>query len=273
MANKKRKRPRNRPRAAAPSPHGSRPDAAPATERSGPARGEPSPARGGANPARRERKEEARAARERARKQVARRNATRRAVVLIVISAVALGAFYLLNRAASPGSLTDEVAALAADVGCSDVTLPADHAPGGQHLAEDESANYTQRPATSGFHAPSTLGTEQKVFTEAVREENAVHTLEHGGVLLYYRTEGEGAVGQDVIDRLAALAETKTAVFVSPHANLEEGDSLAFAAWNTLMTCPAGVSADDAATIAQGFSEAFECTSRAPEANISSECN
>jgi len=253
MANKKRKRPHQRP-----------PRPAEATQ---PDRPQPQPH--GTNAERRERKQQAREARERARKQAARRGAIRRATVFLAIGATAFGAFYLLNRAASPGSLTEQVSTLADERGCTPVDTPADEAPGGQHLNPGESANYGDRPATSGRHDPSTLGTSTKVFDEPVREENAVHTLEHGGILLYHRNDG--SVPQETIDGLAGIARAERPVFVSPHANLEEGDGLAFAAWNTLMTCPSDVPAGDAVTIAEGFVEAFACTSRAPESGTSNE--
>ncbi len=250
--NKKRKRPHQRPAQQAEGTQSERPAVS-----------------HGTNAERRERKQQAREARERARKQAARRDAFRRAAVFLVVGLIALGAFWLLNRAASPGSLTDDVAALAADRGCSEVDTPADDAPGGQHLAAGESANYTDRPATSGAHDPSTLGTDTKVFDDPVREENAVHSLEHGGVILYHR--GDGSVPQETIDGLAGIANAERPVFSSPHANLEDGDGLAFTAWNTLMTCPADVPAADAVTIANGFVDAFACTSRAPEAGTSNE--
>jgi hypothetical protein len=249
MANKKRKRPHPRPHRPADEAQPGRAD--------------------GGNVERRERKQQAREARERARKQAARRAAVRRAAVFLVVGVVALGAFWALNRAASPGSLTDEVAALAERRGCSSVDTPADSAPGGQHLDPGESANYADRPATSGPHDPSTLGTDTKAFDEPVREENAVHSLEHGGVVLYHRDDG--SVPQETIEGLAGIATAERPVFASPHANLEDGAGFAFTAWNTLMTCPSDVPAADAVTIANGFVDAFACTSRAPEAGTSDE--
>jgi Protein of unknown function (DUF3105) len=251
MANKKRKRHPQRPQPA----EGARSD-------------RPAPPHG-ANAERRERKQQAREARERARKQAARRAATRRAAVFLGVGVLALAGVWALNRAASPGSLTDEVSALAQRLGCTPVDTPADEAPGGLHLDPGASANYADRPATSGEHDPSTLGTDTKVFEEPVREEQAVHSMEHGGVVLYYRNDG--SVPQETIDGLAGIAQAERPVFVAPHANLEDGDGLAYAAWNTLMTCPGEVPSADAVTIANGFVDAFSCTSRAPEAGVSDE--
>jgi hypothetical protein len=93
--------------------------------------------------------------------------------------------------------------------------------------------------------------------------------MEHGGVVLYYRNDG--SVPQETVDSLTEIARQDRPVFLSPHANLEDGDGLAFTAWDTLMSCPADVPPDDAVTIAESFVEAFACTSRAPEASTSNE--
>jgi hypothetical protein len=44
------------------------------------------------------------------------------------------------------------------------------------------------------------------------------------------------------------------------------------AAWNKLQTCPATTTASQAATIANGFIDAFLCTSNAPEGNLGEGC-
>jgi hypothetical protein len=256
MANKKRRRPRNRPSAGG----------------AGPQAAQTAPSRGGANADRRERKQQAREARERARKQQARRRSVRRGVSLLAVGAIAFVAVLALNRAASPGSLSPEVQELASSLGCTEVRTPANNPPANQHLDPGQDANYTERPATSGFHDLSTLGTDTKVFDQPVREERAVHTLEHGGVLLYYRADGPGAVDQDVIEGLASIAEQRKAVFVAPYPDFEDGTSLAMTAWNTVMTCPGDVDGEDAVTIAEDFAQSFECTSRAPESGVSAEC-
>jgi len=52
---------------------------------------------------------------------------------------------------------------------------------------------------------------------------------------------------------------------MAPYPQLDEGTSLALAAWNTLWECPAAVTAGQAVTIASGFAEAYRGTSNAPE--------
>jgi hypothetical protein len=225
---------------------------------------------GGANIARRERKDEARRARERARKQAARRARTRRGVSLLVAGGVGLGLVWFINRAAPPDQLSARSQAAVTAAGCSGPieVLPSDP-PGGQHLGAGESPSYTQTPATSGVHAPGSLPTDPNVFTEPVDETLAVHFMEHSGIVLYYR---QGSVPQEVVDRLATVANQERNTLLAPYPDLPEGQDLAFTTWNRLLTCPEGVSADDAGLIARGFADAYVCTSVGPEPNASPEC-
>ena len=211
----------------------------------------------------------ARQERERARKAIARRSAIRRALTIAgVVAVLAIGA-YLIFRVSSPGSVSAQALEVGRAAGCGDVLVPLDDAPGGQHLASGESAGYAEHPATSGPHDPAPLPPDPAVHTDPIREENAVHNLEHGYVILYYRADGPEALGQDVVDRLAQVAEGQDKVLLAPYPDLEKGTSLAIIAWNKLWECPADVSPNDAATMANSFIEAYRGTSNAPEGNVS----
>lgn len=215
--------------------------------------------------ARAERKELARRERELARKRFARRRTIRRGVTIAAsIAVIAVGA-YLIFRVSSPGSVSAEALQIGRVAGCSDVTSPVGSAPGGQHLDSGQPAGYAEQPATSGPHDPAPLPSEPAVYTEPVREENAVHNLEHGYVLLYYRADGPQALPEPVVTRLASIAEQQDKVLLAPYPDLDEGTSLAIAAWNKLWLCPATVSAGDAAAMANSFIEAYRGTSNAPE--------
>jgi hypothetical protein len=210
----------------------------------------------------------ARQERERARKAVARRGAIRRALTIAgVVTVLAVGA-YLIFNVSSPGAISAQALEVAAAAGCGDVLTPAADAPGGNHLASGESAGYTEHPATSGPHDPAPLPSEPAVHTAPIREENAVHNLEHGYVIIYYRADGPQALGEDVVARLAQVAEREDKVLLAPHPDLEEGTSFAITAWNKLWECPADVSPDDAAVMANAFIEAYRGTSNAPEGNV-----
>jgi Protein of unknown function (DUF3105) len=228
--------------------------------------------RGGVNEARRERKERARQAREAERKRIARRSALRRALTITTVGLVAIGVFWWLNRAAAPRPIPRAAVQAATDAGCSDVQTPLASAPGNQHLQPGQSYTYDRQPATSGWHDPSPLPLDPKIYDSPINETNAVHNLEHAGVIVYYRAGGAGALPQDDVDRLKRVVSRSTNVLMAPYPDLPDGQALALTAWNKLQTCPPAVTAPQAATIAGGFIEAFACTSNAPEPKASGVC-
>jgi len=265
MAKKKRK-PRNRQTASRPSP----PAGATGVETT------PRGARGqgGADPARRARKQAAAAARRAARKRQTRVSFARRTVTISTVSIVAFATLYFLERAASPRPIPAAAVAAAVAAKCSTVVEPSSNPTGG-HLSPGQAYTYSQHPATSGLHDPSSLDTSTgytEVYTEPVPETQAVHFLEHSGVLIYYRNDGPDALAKDVVDALATVAHVQRNTIMAPYPNLPAGTSLALAAWNHLQTCPATVTAAQASTIANGFAYAFACTSVAPEPKNSDDC-
>jgi hypothetical protein len=258
---KKRRKPRNRP----PNPQAPRSSGTTTEERpAGTSGGRPAPIH-----PRAERKELARQERDRARRQVARSRTIRRVVTVAVTAGVIAIGFFLIFRVSAPGEVSAAALEVGRQAGCTDVQTPAASAPGGQHLQAGEDATYEEFPASSGLHDQAPLPGSPDVYTQPVREEAAVHNLEHGFVMLYYRADGEQALADDVVDRLAQIAESEGKVILAPHAQLDEGTSFAMVAWNKLWECPAGVSAEDAATMATSFIEAYRGTSNAPEGNVS----
>ncbi len=196
----------------------------------------------------------------------------RRAAVFTVVAVVSVGVLYFLQRAASPRPVPAAAASAASAAGCSAVQTPASDAPGGQHLASGESHTYDQDPPTSGVHDPSPLPIPPRVYTSPISQTNAVHNLEHGGVIIYYRQSGDGALPQPIVDRMTSIANDSHNTIVAPYDPLPDGTALAIAAWNRLQTCPATVTGPQATTIAKGFIEAFLCTSNAPEGNLGEGC-
>lgn len=222
---------------------------------------------------RRERKEALRRAREAEARKAARRGVLRRVAVFGVAGALGFAALTLMNRAGAPQPLSAEASAAAADAGCApEVRSPSADAPGGLHLEPGQDPGYEESPATSGYHAGASLPEGVRVPAGPVDETLAVHTLEHGSVIVYYRPPGDGGVSQEVLDRLGPLVESNPATYLIPYPDLEDGSELAFTAWNKVLTCPATVTAEQAATVAQGFVDSFACTSNAPEGKLGDGC-
>lgn len=251
MANKRKRKPRRPPTPAAGPAPASRP---------------------GANPERRDRKELARQAREAARKRAQRSARIRRLTTFAVIGALGVGVVYFLQRAASPRPVPRAAIDAAVAANCSKVQTPDTGTPDRSHLDPGASYAYTQHPATSGPHDPSPLGIPPRVYPAPVSETRAVHNLEHGAVIIYYRSTGDGALSAAKIDRMTAIANDSHNTILAPYDLLPDGTALAFAAWNKLQTCPASVSGPQATTIAKGFQYAFLCTANAPEGNNGEGC-
>lgn len=221
--------------------------------------------------ARRERKEAARARREREAKIAMRRSALRRAMIGGVAGVlVFVGFTWFTNRAPAATALSQMTIDAALAAGCDDLATPDPGTPSREHLDPGASYSYAEQPATSGPHDPSPLPDQPRVYDAQAmagyHETQAVHSLEHGSVIMYYRPSSDpGGLPTDVVDRLAPVAQTSPASYLIPYPNLPEGKALAFTAWNKLLTCPAGITADQADTVARGFIQSFACTSNAPE--------
>ena len=260
---KKKKRPRQRPPSAPQTP-------VEGTSR-GPARAATSggAGRGGANLERRERKEEARRLREAERRRARRAASFRRTFTSIGIAAAVVAAITLFRSFGGPNDIPANAVRAAEEAGCTEVDQPASSAPSGQHLQPGQDPGYTDTPATSGFHDPSPLPDEPKVYDTQPPEINAVHSLEHGAVFVYYLPEADGGISQELVDRLAQIAEGSNATFVAPYPTLTAETALTLTAWNRRQSCPVGapLTPETAATIVNGFVTAFECTGNAPESS------
>jgi Protein of unknown function (DUF3105) len=229
----------------------------------------------GSDEARRERKQVAREARAAARKRAARDAFVRRAAVFSVVALVGVGTFYFLTKADGPREISQAAKDAAVAAGCSEVTQPAGgNAAAGVHVDEGVPIEYTQKPATSGEHyGGQVLPSTPDSYDEPIQSEPpVVHFLEHSGIMLYYRASGDGAASPEVVDALNAVAGDRRMTVAAPYEGLPADTAVALAAWDQLQTCPQAITAAQATTIAQGFSDAFSCSSNAPEPTVGEEC-
>ncbi len=145
--------------------------------------------------------------------------------VLIVLVALALWGSGILNSAAPP----PPVAASAGSVTCSAVqtfpTLSRDHIEPNQSHPP-----YSSNPPTSGWHwaNPQDWG----IYTTPQVQEQLVHNLEHGGIILQYNNLSAGEVKQltDLVNR-----DNHHMIF-APYPGLTDA-KVALTAWDHLQTC------------------------------------
>ena len=73
------------------------------------------------------------------------------------------------------------------------------------HTPECTLGGYNSRPPTSGCHSPAQAA--YGIHEEPVPHELQLHNLEHGGVVIQYRTSGALGVDEDLIYNLTDLVE------------------------------------------------------------------
>lgn len=131
--------------------------------------------------------------------------------VVFVAGFVALVVFDARQKAASspPGEVQN------VDVG-----------PAGQHTEGD--VDYAQTPPAGGEHNP--VWQNAGYYPEPIRDENAVHTLEHGAVWIAYRPD----LPQGQVDQLREIAQSESCVLVSPYPDLDA--PIVASAWGKQMT-------------------------------------
>ncbi|GAC1654851.1 MAG: hypothetical protein NVS9B1_06760 [Candidatus Dormibacteraceae bacterium] len=125
--------------------------------------------------------------------------------------------------------------------------------------------DYADHPATSGPHFPVPLPPQPAVYTAPWPESRAVHNLEHGYVLVYYRAAGTAALPEPVVAALAAAVPGQRKVLMAPYADLPAGKALAFAAWDVLQLCSSEVTVDEARAKLTAFVGAHRESPVAPE--------
>ncbi len=179
---------------------------------------------------------------------------------------VAVLGWLLFLRAAAPGAISGAALDAATAAGCDDLERPVIAEPSRSHLEAGAGFDYPDRPPAAGPHDPNPLPPDPHVHGEPVSETRAVHNLEHAYVLIWYRPPSDGGLSGETIDALQTVARDEDRVIMAPYPDLPEGRALALVAWNTRWLCPAGLSPQQATTMARSFVQAYRGTTNAPEA-------
>jgi hypothetical protein len=231
------------------------------------AREAPAPA---AAPPKRPHKEEARRAKELAYRSMRRRALIRRGLVWGgVAAAIAAAVVYFTSRAQESEELRGRAAQVAEAAGCSDIEPQPDQ---GRTHQDTGPITYQQEIPTSGTHRGAPLPPDEHVYETPADVTQAVHNLEHGYVVIWYRADGERALPTDVVDALAEFAEGTAKTILSPKPDLPEGTDLAFTAWNRLQECPSQngegqpLTPDQSVTLARAFSDTARTEAPEPRA-------
>jgi Protein of unknown function (DUF3105) len=86
----------------------------------------------------------------------------------------------------------------------------------------DDPVTYEVLPPVGGAHSPVWLNCNGAVYPQPVRNENAVHSLEHGAVWITYRPD----LPADQVTALADRVQGQEKLFMSPFPELDAPISL-----------------------------------------------
>ena len=120
----------------------------------------------------------------------------------------------------------------------------------GEHTSTN--VDYEQTPSVGGAHDP--VWQNCGFYGQPVREENAVHSLEHGAVWIAYSPD----LPQDQVTELQNLAQSQTYILASPYPDLES--PVVASAWGKQVALD---SADDPDL--QSFIKAYRLGPQTPE--------
>ena len=113
---------------------------------------------------------------------------------------------------------------------------------------------YEQTPPVGGDH--SGVWQNQGFYEEPVRDENAVHTLEHGAVWIAYAPD----LPEEGKDRIRELVEGRDCALASPYPDLPQDAAVVASAWGKQLAVE---SADDPAL--EDFVQSFRRGPQTPE--------
>ena len=143
-------------------------------------------------------------------------------IVLFVGGFIALAVFDARQQSAS---------------GAPDDVQTYDVGPAGKHTSAN--VDYDQSPPVGGAHNP--VWQNCGYYDKPVRDENAVHSLEHGAVWITYSPD----LPQDQVTELQNTAQSQTYILVSPYPGLDSpwsplpGASRSSSTAPTIPTCKA----------------------------------
>ena len=98
-----------------------------------------------------------------------------------------------------------------------------DVGPAGKHTEGE--VDYEQSPPVGGAHNP--VWQNCGFYDKPIRDENAVHSLEHGAVWITYSPD----LPRDQVDELRGIAESQSFVLVSPYPDLPSNTPVVASAW------------------------------------------
>jgi hypothetical protein len=125
-----------------------------------------------------------------------------------------------------------DLKALATAAGCTSLQEPASE--GATHVTAPTRVTYKTNPPTSGNHYGQTsfTGILSNPLPQGLQDENLVHNMEHGQVIIWYKPDIPGTL----LDQFKAeVRKDPTRLILVPRATMDY--QVAFTAWQRLIGC------------------------------------
>jgi hypothetical protein len=164
-----------------------------------------------------------------------RRSFTPWIVTVLVIAAVAAA---IVGSKLSASKSADRFDALATSAGCGKVQVISGLA---RNHVDGQRVKYSTSPPAGGDHyqTPLPAGVYDKPLTTSTANPltatsiyRAVHSLEHGAVIVWYKD-----LSSSQVDKLKNAYDGANKVIVAPYPQLKDGDHVALSAWGRLDYC------------------------------------
>jgi hypothetical protein len=170
------------------------------------------------------------------RNEIKRKQRRRNLIIATVVGVLVIGGIVFQQLSSNKSSAS--FAKLAAAAGCGEVEDTGGSG-SGEHLQTGETTNYDTSPPTHGKHAAGTLSAgvyDDPLSEDPTKAENifrAVHSLEHGAVIVWYDEDLEKKDREELEDTY----DDEEKVIVVPYAGLEDDSTVAVTAWGKLAEC------------------------------------
>jgi hypothetical protein len=177
-----------------------------------------------------EQKQARREAEERKRRELRSAARKRNLITLVVVGLVGALVVFLIYQERDSTNVTSDFGVSAAEAGCDDVETH--DAAGRDHVDEGEDIQYETTPPSSGPHFAQWA--DFGFSAEAIPEENLVHNLEHGQIVIWYSPDAP----QDVVDDLETYVDDAgQPLLAAPYDQVPDGFTFSLSAWGATQNC------------------------------------
>ena len=169
------------------------------------------------------------------RKAAEQKRAQRRRSLITTGLAIAVGVLVvalIVSQRQGPDSKTNiDGPETAAEAGCSDQETH--EIEGHTHVSEGTTVDYKTDPPTSGNHWPPGSQADSGFYSSPVESERLVHNLEHGQIVIWYKTDAP----EDVKDKIEQYTgQDKFALIAVPY-DYDGPGNFAMTSWGVSQTC------------------------------------